>query len=215
VYLPSTTEFFMAQFPTSSAANRPGPDGPAIIHDTPARPVDRPGVNSANILNGGGNGIGSSILASTQFDVLTEGGSSTSIQNLLTGVKWGLAIGSAAPLTYSFYSPSSVYNYTTLEFGGFTFAMEPVQLNASQMAGAQAAMAAWANVSRVTFSAVSDSGAAAGDIRWGQSSNFQLTTAYANFPTSVAEGGDIWIGPNYPQLGNPVVGGIRVPDLSA
>ena len=71
-------------------------------------------------------------------------------------------------------------------------------------------MASYAELADVSFVETTDSSTNAGDIRWGNSSNPDLSTAWAYFPAVPADAspGDIWFGPNYPSYyGAPVVGG--------
>jgi serralysin len=150
---------------------------------------------------GGGNGIFSSRASITYYDPTTEGSVDASITNLLGGAKWGGAIGAGVSLTTSFSNLNSTYDYST----GDTEKVVP--LLSTQIAAARKAMAGWAAVAKISFTEITDSASNAGDIRWGQSTDYSNPTAYAWYPSVYPEGGDIWFGPNYSSYyNNPVAG---------
>jgi Ca2+-binding RTX toxin-like protein len=159
------------------------------------------GARDATVLNGGGNGVGSSRLAVTQFNIATEGSPDAGVNNLLYSQKWGSGIGASAALLTSFSTAASAYSYAD------TATSSVLVFNASQIAAAWGAMSAVAAVANITFTETTDSASNAGDIRWGQSASGGVSTAQAYLPGTSAASGDIWFGPNYPsQYGNPVVG---------
>lgn len=160
-----------------------------------------PRALDATVLNGGGNGVGSSRLAITQLDIATEGGSDAGVKNLLYTQKWGFGIGVNVALLTSFSTATSAYGYTDTATSGVAV------FSSAQIAGAWGAMNAVAAVAGITFTETTDSAFNAGDIRWGQSASAAVPTARAYFPGTDAASGDIWFGPNCPSyFGNPVVG---------
>lgn len=83
------------------------------------------------------------------------------VNNVLSGYKWRLGIGSAASLTTSFLSSgASYYNYSGVD------ASSPVSLNSNQIDKARLAMNAFAKVANLTFTETTDNASNAGDIRW-------------------------------------------------
>lgn len=132
-----------------------------------------------------GNGISTSI--NTVSTINTSG---LAQSWLVSGLKWGGAIGSGVSLTYSFTNrPNTVsYDPEYVSASGFDI----YQTNAAQLA-----MKAWSTVANISFKEVFESSASAGDIRWMNSnSSTENPTAYAYFPNSWAGGGDIRIGPD-------------------
>lgn len=150
---------------------------------------------------GGGTGIYGNRASVSYYNPTGVGSTSASITNLLGGSKWGGGIGSGVSLTTSFSTLNSRYGYSTGDTARVT------AFSLAQITAARSAMAGWAATANITFTETTDSATNAGDIRWGQSNDFSNPTAYAWYPSTTANGGDIWFGPNYPSYyNNPVVG---------
>ena len=184
------------------------------------------------------NGITSAIQTSTMFDASAVSNASTSIKDLLhafkdsnasTSGKWGGAIGTGTTLTYSFaLAGVSKYDNTIGVYGGTTTYDEGVQtLNNAQKSMAVNAMTAWSSVANINFvsyksNAVNnldavETASAAGDIRWGGTTNMSSSIAGislsgyqysgANIPANrhyTASQGDIWMNNSLPNGVTPM-----------
>ncbi len=109
------------------------------------------------------------------------------IDTLLRGSKWGSGTSTGVDLTYSFGGGNSVYRsgYGNGEpLNGFS------ALTSVQQTAAGNALQAYANIANITFTEVQDSTTVAGDIRFARSDTPR--TAWAYYPNSAPEGGDIW-----------------------
>lgn len=118
-----------------------------------------------------------------------------------TAYKWGGSVGDGVELTYSFATIGSAFpaDYPPQYLGDIRVVPDNVK------AAFQAALQAWANVAKVTFQEVADSGASYGDIRIGVSAsnpNFPLVLAEAAPPAfpNGSLAGDVWIAPQ-PEAG--------------
>lgn len=140
-----------------------------------------------------GNGISAPIVPTTVFSPLSVVSliHTQSIQNLLSGSKWGNGIGNGSDLSYSFSNYASLFNYTTL--GMFDLKL----MTATQKSAAQSAMQMWANVANITFNEVMDTSVVAGDIRWNATTSFDISSIQTLISPNSASNGDIWIGANY------------------
>lgn len=140
-----------------------------------------------------GNGISAPIVPTTVFSPLSVVplAHTQSIQNLLSGSKWGNGIGNGADLSYSFSNYNSLFNYTTL--GMFDLKL----MTATQKIAAQNAMEMWANVANISFNEVLDTSVSAGDIRWNATMSFDISSIQTFVSPNSASNGDIWIGANY------------------
>jgi serralysin len=147
------------------------------------------------------NGIEASRSPCTDFDFEPSNGSNDRLASLVVGVKWGGVPGKGVSLTTSFSTLESEFAYTSVE----TRAVDT--FNANQIDAAWLAMSAWAEVADLRFEALPDNADGAGDIRWSQSTNTSVYTAFAYFPSGAGAGGDIWFGPWYDDYKNPVPGG--------
>ena len=128
---------------------------------------------------------------------------SQSVGNLWEGSKWGENLGEGVVLTTSFSVEGvSVFTYADgFELPGL------MAFNDTQVEAAWWAMNAWSAVSQVTFVEVQDTGEAAGDIRWSQTSSPNVWTALAYYPSDLPEGGDVWFGVGDPEFTDPYLGG--------
>ncbi len=119
---------------------------------------------------------------------------SSSVNALLSGIKWGGPVGAGISITYSipgagavWRSPYSAENEPT----GFT------AFNAAQATSFRAQLQAWGNVANINFVEVADTPTLVGDIRVALSPAVQATGsfAWAYYPSASAPGGDVWFSP--------------------
>lgn len=111
---------------------------------------------------------------------------------LLGGSKWGSgAVGQAVTVTYSFAQSGLLWR-TGYGSGEPSYGFQP--LNGTQMETARKALNAWSAVANVSFVEVTESSTVVGDMRFASSS--LPSTAWAYYPSSSAEGGDVWLGRN-------------------
>lgn len=131
-----------------------------------------------------------------------DGSGTASIDALLGGTKWGGIQGTEASVSYSFpytngttatwtsdYSPNNEpghaqgYNFTT-----------------TQQDAARSALQQWAHAAHLIFSQTSDSANSVGDLRFAFTDTPEISAfwGWAYFPSQdAAQGGDIWINPEY------------------
>lgn len=127
---------------------------------------------------------------------------------LLSGVKWGGAVGAGANVSYSFpwansgsatfSGPNGSGSYSTLNEYQAT---QHYGLNTTQQTAARSAMQAWANVANITVTEVADTAAQVGDIRFAftsatntSSSGTGTVWGWASYPSSYwPSGGDVWL----------------------
>lgn len=174
------------------------------IHDV----IDPMQQTRNTIGSSGGNGITGSRSSVLRFD-LGSRSNNIGIDNIIFqassnspyGTKWGLTMGQGVALTYSFSTPTSTYVSGTSP--GLV-----LDLTANQVTCIRDVMQQYSNISKLTFSEVSDTTTSAGDIRWARSDNrTSVPTAYAFYPGSESGmAGDIWIGNNYYSYQYPVKG---------
>lgn len=148
---------------------------------------------------------------SSSVSEFTPNSGAQTIDTLLLGSKWGGVIGSAATIFYSF--PSSRFNglwsqdpaeygYSTAEYHTL------VGLNTAQQSAAVSALNAWASVANITFTKVTETTSAVGDIRIGFTSGGTMdadTYAYT-YPSYLTgpgqaspDSGDIWLNSTPPD----------------
>lgn len=133
---------------------------------------------------------------------VASSGSSTT-NTLLSGYKWGSAVGSGATLSYSFpwansssatfSGPNGSGNYSTDDEPNAT---THYGLSATEQTAARNALQAWADVANLSFSEVTESSTNVGDIRFAFTSVNADTSSWgwARYPdSSWPSAGDIWI----------------------
>jgi serralysin len=117
----------------------------------------------------------------------------TTTDALLSGVKWGGSVGTAATVQYSFPSGGATWtvNYGpgSEPYSGF------VPLSATQQNAARKALRQWDEVSNLNFVEIADTSTNVGDVRFGNSDD--PSTAWAYYPSSNPVGGDVWFGKNF------------------
>jgi Ca2+-binding RTX toxin-like protein len=113
------------------------------------------------------------------------------IDDLLEGTKWGGPVGTGVSLDYSFPTGSSIWASGYGE--GEPSLLTP--LTPLQQAAAAGALAAWAAVANVQFSAVTETPDSVGDLRFGWTtvSVIKNSQAYAYSPSNAPDGGDVWL----------------------
>lgn len=143
-------------------------------------------------------------ITSSPTTSVRDSGSAT-LDSLLSGIKWGGALGAPLNVTYSFafMSGTAVYagvNGGTYSFTGEPFAAQHYGLNAVQQGAAQAAFQAWAAVANISATQITDSSSSVGDIRLAWTSAAQSDSeggtawGWAYYPDSLrSSGGDIWL----------------------
>ncbi|WP_338845726.1 M10 family metallopeptidase C-terminal domain-containing protein [Massilia sp. W12] len=158
-----------------------------------------------NSSTGGGNGISGNVAPSTSFNPVTEGSNNLSIQNLTSGDRWGDGkLGSAITLSYSLANKSSTYDYSTAPDDEAVNGKLPIA--ETQVSAIDLAHTRYSDVAAITWQKVTDSASLAGDVRWSNTSNTAVSTAYAYYPGGDGVSGDIWLGPVQTSYQNPVVG---------
>ncbi len=125
------------------------------------------------------------------------------IDSLLLMSKWGNAVvGSSVTLSYSF--PDAGSSWSTDLFTGYGSPSDPTQephnseyhglTLASEQAGVQAALAAWASVANITVVQADDNLTSAGDLRFAYTGTMSASTwAYAYGPSATSYAGDVWL----------------------
>lgn len=168
-----------------------------------------------SIIPGGGNGIDGPRADVTLFTP-EDWSTNPSVANLTSAAsfteeggisgKWGTGLGTGVVLTYSFQVEGGASRYREgYQADGIEQRAEA--LEASQQVAARDIMARWAAVADIRFEPVVETAGEAGDIRWANTADPNVYTAQvADFAAPTAEGGDIWIGPAYPEFRQPVVG---------
>ena len=135
----------------------------------------------------------------------TPNSGNSNVNALVSGEKWGGAIGTGIGITYSFPTSGAVWkpSYSANnEPAGFT------TFTAAQAASFRAQLQAWGNVANINFSEVADTPTLVGDIRVALSPAVQASASFgwAYFPSTSAVGGDIWFSPSSMAAIVPVPG---------
>jgi serralysin len=125
----------------------------------------------------------------------TPNSTNSGVNALSSGEKWGGPVGSGISITYSFPTSGAVWKtpYSPEnEPSGFTV------FTAAQATQFRAELQTWANVANINFVEVADTPTVVGDIRVAMSPALQATGSFgwAYFPSTLAEGGDIWFSPS-------------------
>lgn len=128
------------------------------------------------------------------------------VDSLLSGLKWGGAVGTGATVTYSFpWTSATNATYSGVDGGAYSKLNEPAGtqhygLNAVQQAAAIAALGAWSSVANITTARIQESSTAVGDIRLAWTSATETVSdgseawGWAYSPNSTyPSGGDIWL----------------------
>jgi serralysin len=127
------------------------------------------------------------------------------VASLVSGVKWGGALGAGVTLTYSFpdgsdtawdpvsYPPDNPFLNEWIFGDGWT------RLAPAQQANFVDALAGWANVADIAFAASDDNGSVVGEIRvaFSELVDFEGAGAWAYLPDAFPYAGDIWINHGY------------------
>jgi len=126
----------------------------------------------------------------------TTTSSNVYINDLLGTFKWA-----TTTLTYSFPTSASFYGspYGQGEPGSNFGALNP-----AQQAAAKAALSAYAAVANIRFTQVTESASTHGDLRFALSD--KPGTAWGYYPTTAAEGGDVWLNKSNGYYTSPAKG---------
>lgn len=111
---------------------------------------------------------------------------------LASGTQWGgRDAGGQTVVTYSFSTAGSLFDSDAAQFSATL-----LEFSAQDKATTRTLLASISAVCNVTFVEVADTGAQAGQVRYGysQAPNDMGYTGYAFFPSDAAIGGDVWIG---------------------
>lgn len=124
----------------------------------------------------------------------TPNSSSSGVNALASGEKWGGPIGAGISITYSIPTSGAVWRtpYSPEnEPSGFTV------FTAAQATQFRAQLQTWANVANINFVEVAETPTVVGDIRVAMSPAVQATGSFgwAYYPSASAVGGDIWFSP--------------------
>ena len=128
------------------------------------------------------------------------------IDALLSGAKWGGAVGTGVTVTYSFpWTTATTATYSGPDGTAYSRLDEPhgtqhFGLNVAQRAAAVAALEAWSSVANITAAPVQESSTAVGDIRFAWTSSAEVETdgtsawGWAYSPNALRPSdGDIWL----------------------
>lgn len=118
------------------------------------------------------------------------------IDSLLGGIKWA-----TLELTYSFPTEAAHYG-SAYGYGEPTSSF--AALNGSQQTMARDALDMMSSVANLTFTEITESATHHGDIRFAMSD--EPGTAWAYFPSTAAEGGDVWFNNSRGYYDNPQKG---------
>lgn len=118
------------------------------------------------------------------------------IDGVLSGTKWAVS-----SFTFSFPSSASFYGSG---YGSGEQNTNFEALNSVQMDAARAILADFSAVANVTFQEITETASQHADIRLAESD--QPGTAWAYYPTTLAEGGDAWFNNSKGYYDNPVSG---------
>ena len=118
------------------------------------------------------------------------------VDGVLSGTKWGVT-----SLTFSFPTDPSYYGSSyrgsepTNGFKAFT---------SVQQGAVRAVLQMYSAVANVTFTEVTESATTHGDLRYAKSNN--PSTAWAYYPSTSEQGGDVWANNSKHWYDNPVKG---------
>jgi serralysin len=107
------------------------------------------------------------------------------VDGLLSGLKWAVT-----SLSFGFPSSGEAYGVSYGE-GENQNGFAP--LSAIQQSAIQSILNQYASVASLTFALQTGAGAQTADLRFGETAG--TSTAHAYLPTSLAEGGDVWLNP--------------------
>jgi len=165
-----------------SAAASPGVV-PQFDQMRPLQDLLHPELNSAN-------GAGRTELITQTYNAGLGRYEFTGVQEtdgVLIGSRW-----TPTTLTYSF--PTSGDFYADQGYGAGAEPAELVVFNAAQQAATRYAFALISGYTNLTFVEVTESATTHADFRLSQTGLDSVGSAYANFPSSSAQAGDVWFG---------------------
>lgn len=149
-------------------------------------PYDRPGGESLNHANGAGR---TQLIAQTYDAALGryEFSGNQGIDAVLIGSRW-----TATTLTYSFPTSGSFYSGQ-----GYPAGTEPaghVTFNAAQQAAVTYSLGLISAYTNLNFTQVTETASTHANLRFSQTNYSEVGSAYANFPSSSSQAGDVWFG---------------------
>lgn len=118
------------------------------------------------------------------------------VDGVLSGTKWAVTT-----LTFSFPTSASYYGSP---YGSNEPTSNFEALNAVQKDAVRGILADYSAVANITFTEVTETASQHGDIRFAMSD--MPGTAWAYYPTTLAEGGDAWFNNSKGYYDNPVLG---------
>lgn len=118
------------------------------------------------------------------------------VDGVLSGQKWAIA-----NLTFSFPTQASYYG---TGYGSGEPGMGFEALNATQQTAARAVLSQFAAVANLNFTLISETSTQHADLRFAESD--VPGTAWAYYPHTSAEGGDVWLNNSKNYYDNPVKG---------
>lgn len=133
-------------------------------------------------------------LGSTQVSSISASGN-LALDSLVAGVKWGGPAGRGLTLEVSFPGNGATWA------PGYGEPLEDFRpLSPAQRAATREALARWAEVANIDFDEVADAAGNVGTLRFAVSG--LPSTAWAYYPSTAPQGGDVWLGTTY-HGGNP------------
>jgi len=120
---------------------------------------------------------------------------SNKIDSLMSGVKWGGAIGSGMSLSYSFPWTTNQTSYWQSGYPNEPYATYHFGLSTAQQEAVSSALQSWANVANLNFTQINESGAEVGDFRFAFSSEVPADVwGWCYYPDNYwATSADVWI----------------------
>jgi serralysin len=118
------------------------------------------------------------------------------IDGVLSGSKWAVS-----SFTYSFPTSGAYYG-SAYGSGEPTTGFEA--LNSAQQAAVRTILTSYSAVANVTFSEIAETASQHSDFRFAESD--KPATAWAYYPTTRAEGGDVWLNNSQNYYDNPIRG---------
>jgi serralysin len=215
-----------------AAAAAVGPDGLDAGNSSGDLDAGAAGSGSSSDFSGPFTPVGSSGISDTSGGPSGTGGGSTEafllnyngalhnpapfsgnaeIDAALIGSQWGSTVGTAHNLTFSFPTNANQYQAGYGSQGAGGFSTNPggfLAFNAQQQTAARYALNQLAEFSGLSFTEITETTSAHATIRFSQTTDANLGSAHAGFPTAALQAGDVWMGtqnqPFYttPQPGN-------------
>ena len=117
------------------------------------------------------------------------------IDGVLSGTRWGVS-----SLTYSFPTSAAYYEYSGepgTNFEAFT---------AAQQDAVRKVLANYTAIANLTFTEVAETSSQHATLRYAESDSLSPNTAWAYFPNTLPQGGDMWFNNSSNVFDNPIKG---------